>query len=120
MRVTIIYQFLTALVVYMFFVLVLLLRIWTHENEDHDAVFCRYVSHHVDINCPAAAARYLRDYPDLAQYPALDAFSHYNGREGGKSEGRIWHSELCNSVRLRTSFRQEAEAVVPTCVLPLG
>ena len=70
--------------------------IWTHENEDHDAVFCRYVSNHVDINCPAAAARYLRDYPDLAQYPTLDAFSHYNGNEGGKSEGRIWHSELCN------------------------
>ena len=33
-----------------------------------------------------------------------DAFSHYNGVEGGKSEGRIWHSELCNTVRLRPSF----------------
>jgi hypothetical protein len=72
--------------------------IWTHDNQQHDAVFCRYVSNHVDINCPASAARYLRDYPDLAQYPALDAFSHYNGNEGGKSEGRIWHSELwCDS-----------------------
>ena len=71
--------------------------IWTHDSDAHDSVYCRYVSNHVDIHCNAAAARYLRDYPDLQQYPELDAFDHYNAREGGKSEGRIWHSELCNS-----------------------
>ena len=60
-------------------------------------MYCRYVSNHVDIHCPAAAARYLRDYPDLQQYPELDAFDHYNAVEGGKSEGRIWHTELCEA-----------------------
>ena len=29
-----------------------------------------------------------RDYPDIAQYPELEALDHYNG--GGKAEGRIW------------------------------
>ena len=41
--------------------------IWTQDNAEHDSVWCRYVSHHVDIDCPAAAARYLRDYPDIAR-----------------------------------------------------
>ena len=43
--------------------------IWTHDPDAHDAVYCRYVSYHKDIDCPAAQARYLRDYPDIAQYP---------------------------------------------------
>ena len=60
-------------------------------------VYCRYVSDHVDYNCPAAASRYLTDYPDLSQYATLDAYSHYLAPQGGKSEGRIWHSELCSA-----------------------
>ena len=39
--------------------------IWTHDNDVHDTVYCRYVSNHVDIHCPAAAARYLRDYTGI-------------------------------------------------------
>ena len=80
--------------------------IWTHDNDEHDKVYCRFVSNHIDIHCPAAAARYLRDYPDLHQYPELDAFDHYNANEGGKAEGRIWHSNddgafsICRALHL--------------------
>eukprot|EP01051_Picozoa_sp_SAG22_P009515 SAG22_NODE_798_length_7130_cov_4.576732_7_plen_272_part_00 len=82
--------------------------IWSQDPNGHDHVYCRFTSTHTDLNCPAASARYWHDYRDVSAddragacghgsgesihgCDAFDHFTHY-----GKSEGRVWHSELCN------------------------
>eukprot|EP01051_Picozoa_sp_SAG22_P018576 SAG22_NODE_3166_length_1885_cov_16.865423_2_plen_139_part_00 len=42
--------------------------IWTQDPDGHDQSYCRYVSHHQTFDCPAAQARYLHDYPDVATF----------------------------------------------------
>ena len=84
--------------------------IWTADPNGHDHVYCRYLSHHVPLNCPAAQARYWQDYRDVSadHNPAhsaggsdhstalgTNAFDHYSNY--GRQEGRIWHNELCET-----------------------
>ena len=71
------------------------------DGNGHDHVYCRYVSKHKPLDCPAAQARYWSDYRDVAAYdggyeasPGMEGFDHYSAY--GRNEGRIWHSELCN------------------------
>ena len=73
---------------------------WTQDPNGHDHVYCRYVSQHKPLNCPAASARYWADYRDVASYDGgyeqslgYDGFDHY--MHYGRGEGRTWHSELC-------------------------
>ena len=47
-----------------------------------------------DVNCPAAAEQYLKDYPDVKK-AGVDAWTHYN--KNGKNEGRKWNSTLCTT-----------------------
>lgn len=37
--------------------------IWTQDSRGHDQIYCRYVSQHHHLDCPAAQARYWTDYP---------------------------------------------------------
>ncbi len=82
--------------------------IWSADPNGHDHVYCRYLSHHQPLNCPAAQARYWQDYRDVSadhdprhsaggsdHSTALgtSAFDHYSNY--GRQEGRIWHNELC-------------------------
>ena len=32
----------------------------------HNDAYCRFVSHHTVLDCPAAQSRYWNDYPDVA------------------------------------------------------
>ena len=57
--------------------------IWTQDATGHDQSYCRYVSHHIHLDCPAAQARYWKDYPDVAAYvadgeggPGMEAWDH--------------------------------------------
>jgi hypothetical protein len=75
--------------------------IWSKDPNGHDKVFCRYVSNHKPLDCPAAQGRYWQDYRDVAAYDrgyehtvGMEAWDHYS--KYGMHEGRIWHSELCN------------------------
>jgi hypothetical protein len=74
--------------------------IWTADPLGHEHVYCRYLSHHQHLDCPAAQARYWQDYRDVAAYDGgyessvgMEAWDHYE--RYGENEGRIWHSELC-------------------------
>ena len=76
--------------------------IWTADPLGHEHVYCRYLSHHVHLDCPAAQARYWQDYRDVAAYDGgyestvgMEAWDHY--QQYGQNEGRIWHSELCEA-----------------------
>ena len=76
--------------------------IWTADPLGHEHVYCRYLSHHVHLDCPAAQARYWQDYRDVAAYDGgyensvgFEAWDHY--QQYGMNEGRIWHSELCEA-----------------------
>ena len=46
-------------------------------------VYCRYVSQHHPLNCPAASARYHSDYRDVAGDDRANACGHNNGEGGG-------------------------------------
>ena len=76
--------------------------IWDADANGHNHVFCRYVSYHKPLDCPAAQGRYWADYPDVAAYNkdsepgnGMEAWDHY--QQAGVNEGRTWHSELCNA-----------------------
>ena len=77
------------------------------SSEGHGNIFCRYTETNKEINCPAAAAKYWEDQTDVktAEYPA---FLHYT--EFGKSEGRQWPSELCNTCAEQSSTGGQAGA----------
>ena len=76
--------------------------IWTADALGHEHVYCRFLSNHVHLDCPAAQARYWQDYRDVAAYDGgyessvgFEAWDHY--QRYGMNEGRIWHSELCEA-----------------------
>ena len=67
--------------------------IWTQDTSNDDRACCRYVSDHAPVNCPAARTRYTNDYVDIS-IANTPPWTHY--QTVGRSEGRIWHSELCD------------------------
>jgi hypothetical protein len=76
--------------------------IWTADPLGHEHVYCRFLSHHTHLDCPAAQARYWQDYRDVAAYDGgyessvgMEAWDHFE--RYGRNEGRIWHSELCEA-----------------------
>ena len=58
------------------------------------AALSRYTQPNQEINCYAAAAKYLEDNPD-AKADLYPAWLHYV--DIGKAEGRAWPSGLCNT-----------------------
>ena len=83
--------------------------IWTHDMVGHNDAYCRFVSHHTVLDCPAAQSRYWNDYPDVAIFEeeelainpgagaapsqGTEAFDHFVTI--GEKEGRIWHNGKC-------------------------
>ena len=76
--------------------------IWSADADGHDSVRCRYETSHHPIDCPAAQARYWRDYNDVAAADVaaadvagsigMESLDHFQCC--GKNSGTIWHSEL--------------------------
>ena len=64
--------------------------IWTQDPQGHDASYCRYVSNHQTYDCPAAQARYLKDYPDVATFNIF-AYQHLQPGETQETQGDWTH-----------------------------
>lgn len=57
-------------------------------------MYCRFVQPNGDINCYAAQSKYWHDYPHVKDV-SFPAYQHF--KDVGKTQGNIWHSELCNA-----------------------